>query len=168
MAANLPNENEAELDKKLAKLKWWLGLIEQLRSGMLVAPEEPVDWEVLEFAGEAMVDAAKRRHEKLIQWRGQLAEETVVLGNADVVPVASLVQPKRFISKKSREIEAVLACLAENGYEPLSLPVVSGKQRGAKAKVREEIGRIFTSKSAFDARWKQMKRDGHIADVKSG
>ncbi|TIC85186.1 hypothetical protein [Crenobacter intestini] len=69
MAANLPNENEAELDKKLAKLKWWLGLIEQLRSGMLVAPEEPVDWEVLEFADEAMVDAAKRRHEKLIQWR---------------------------------------------------------------------------------------------------
>lgn len=69
-------------------------------------------------------------------------------------------------TKMQTEIDAVLASLARNRFDPLALPVGKGKQAGAKRAVWQDVGAEFTSRSAFNSRWKQMKECGFIADAK--
>ena len=70
----------------------------------------------------------------------------------------------RKIPKKQSESKLILDTLRDLNFDPLNLPVGSGKTHGAKKLVRDAVGDKFTSCGAFDSRWKNMKQSGEIAD----
>lgn len=70
-------------------------------------------------------------------------------------------------TKKSIEINLILEVLKNNNFDINLLPVGNGKVIGAKKVVWEQVDSKFTSREAFDSRWKQMLKDGCIKNNKA-